>query len=99
MRHLKTRTIASYAGLVALTIGLIVFTANWNILGGGMPGYGFFLFPGNLTLIYVWNPLFTEELDFWPKLGLLLFGQFTVVTFFVAVITRLFRKVRCSLVC
>lgn len=94
MHRFKTRTVAICAGLIALIVGLIVFTANWNVWGGGMPGYGFFLFPGNLTLIYVWHPLFTEELDFWPKLGLLLFGQFTVVTFFVAVITRLSKMSR-----
>ena len=57
-----------------------------------MPGYKVFLFPGNLTLIYIWHPLFTEELGYWSKLILLLLGQFVVVTVFTAVITATFRR-------
>jgi len=57
-----------------------------------MPGVQVLLFPGNLTLIYVWHPLFTEEINFWPKLGLHMFGQFFVVTFAVMLCVNLVRK-------
>ncbi len=89
-------TIAVYSGITAVVIGLIVFSLNWNLWelwGGPLPGYQIFLFPGNLTLIYVWHPLFTEELNFWPKLVLLLLGQFIVVTGVVALFTFLVKKV------
>lgn len=45
-----------------------------------MPGYEILLFLGNLTLVYVWHPLFTEEVDLYPKLALILLGQFLIVT-------------------
>ena len=79
----KPTTIGIYFGLIATIIGLVVFTISWNswaFFGGPLPGYQIFLFPGNLTLIYFWHPLFTEEVDFWPKLIMLLIGQFLVVT-------------------
>ena len=97
MHKLKTMTIAIYAGITALVIGVIAFTLGWNFWefwGGPLPGYQIFLYPGNLTLIYVWHPLFTEEVNFWPKLVLLLFGQFFVVTFVVALFTSTVRKLR-----
>jgi hypothetical protein len=91
-----TITIAICAGLVALVIGLVAFTLSWNFWdfwGGPLPGYRIFLYPGNLTLIYVWHPLFTEELAFWPKLVLLLFGQFVVVSCVVGSLAKIVRKI------
>ncbi|MGX5913227.1 hypothetical protein ACR0ST_00645 [Aliidiomarina sp. Khilg15.8] len=70
------------AGFAAVVIGVIAFALSWNlwdIWGGPMPGVQVLLFPGNLTLVYVWHPLFTEEVTFWPKLAMLLVGQFVVV--------------------
>nr|AFT63970.1 hypothetical protein [gamma proteobacterium D250] len=80
MNKINAVAIALYSGSLALAIGLIAFALNWNVWGGGMPGYKLFLFPGNLTLIYVWHPLLTEEIDFWEKLFLHSLGQFTVVS-------------------
>lgn len=96
MTKLKATTIGVYAGIVAFTVGLIAFTLSWNFWefwGGPMPGYQFFLYPGNLTLIYVWHPLFTEEVNFWPKLGLLMLGQFVLVAFVAGLLTAVVRKV------
>lgn len=96
MTQLKAIIVGLYAGGVAVIVGLIVFTLSWNlwdVLGGPMPGYQFFLYPGNLTLVHVWHPLFTEELAYWRKLGLLMLGQFTVVAAVVGVLTALVRKV------
>lgn len=85
-----------YLGLIAAFIGLIAFSLSWNLwffFDGPLPGYQFFLFPGNLTLIYFWHPLFTEEVNFWPKLFMLLFGQFSVVTALTTVIKNILNKV------
>lgn len=90
-----TFKVSVYAGIMAVIIGLIAFTLSWNlwdVWGGPLPGYKVYLFPGNLTLIYVWHPLFTEEVNFWPKLGLLMLGQFTVVTCFSVIVISLIKK-------
>ncbi|WP_299589445.1 hypothetical protein [uncultured Microbulbifer sp.] len=87
MSDFKAVTIAIYGGVLALIVGLVAFSLNWNVWGGGMPGYKILLFPGNLTLVYVWHPLLTEEIDFWPKLFLHSLGQFTVVSVTVWLIT------------
>ena len=83
MMNTKTTTIAVYAGLISVIIGAVTFALSWNlydVLGGPMPGTKVLLFPGSLTLIYVWHPLFTEEINFWAKFALQMFGQFFVVT-------------------
>lgn len=89
--------IALCAAVVATVIGLIAFTLSWNLWdfwGGPMPGLQLLLLPGNLTLIYIWHPLLTEEINFWPKLALLLFGQFVVVFCFVGLVVSLVKKLR-----
>jgi len=88
----KPVKVAIYSGFIAMIIGLIAFSLSWNLwefFSGPLPGYRIFLFPGNLTLTYFWHPIFTEEVNFWPKLFMLLFGQFIVVTCCVAVITSI----------
>ncbi len=62
-------------GFVAVTIGLIVFVINWNLVEGGWWLFRYALAPGNLVLSF-----FSEEIDFWPKLILQLSGQFFVVS-------------------
>jgi hypothetical protein len=86
----KSVKIAIYSGFISMIIGLIAFSLSWNLwdyFGGPLPGYQIFLYPGNLTLIYFWHPIFTEEVNFLPKLFMLLLGQFVVVTSCVALIT------------
>jgi len=85
MSNFKIKEIAFYSGVIALLVGAVVFTLSWTIFGGGMPEYRFFLFPGNLVL-----SMFTEEIDFWLKLVLLLIGQFGVVTTAVAVALKIY---------
>lgn len=90
MNHLKTSTIALLAGVAAVVIGLLAFALSWNfwqLWDGPMPGSWLLLLPGNLTLIYLWHPLFTEEINFWPKLLLQMSGQFLLVTAIAAVFT------------
>lgn len=95
MNHVKTSTIAIVAGLAAVVMGLLAFALSWNFWqfwGGPMPGSWLLLLPGNLTLIYLWQPLFSEEINFWPKLALQMSGQFIVVTFVVALFTAAVRR-------
>jgi len=92
MNFYKSHTVAIYSGVIATIIGLITFTLNWNLwkfFSGLLPGYQILLFPGNLSLIYFWHPVFTEEVNFWPKLFMLLCGQFVVVTCTVVVLVKL----------
>lgn len=95
MKQISTTRLAITSGLVAVVIGLVVFVLHWNfwdVRGGPFPGYEVFLFPGNITLIYIWHPIFTEEINLLPKLALVLTGQFTLVTGFVALLHFLARK-------
>ena len=101
MMKTKTRTIAVWAGLISVVVGAVTFALSWSlydVLGGHMPGTKVLLFPGSLTLIYVWHPLFTEEINFWPKFALQMFGQFFVVTVMtmlcVGLTKKLFRVIR-----
>lgn len=84
-----------FSGIAAAITGLIAFTLSWNLWdfwGGPMPGLQLLLFPGHLMLNYIWHPLLTEEINFWPKLGLLLFGQFMVVFFVVGLLAYIVNK-------
>lgn len=85
-----------YLGLASLTIGALTFTLNhylWDYFSGPLPGYQILLYPANLSLVYFWHPLFTEEVDFWPKLLMLLIGQYTLVTAISYVILNLIKFV------
>jgi len=78
----KTVTIACFAGIISVVIGAITFSISWlfwDLSKGPMPGYEMLLLPGNLTLVHIWHPLFTEEVNLIPKLILILAGQFVVV--------------------
>lgn len=91
---MTTLKFSSYAGVAATSVGFVVLILNWNLFdyfGGPLPGYNFFLFPGNLSLVYVWHPLFTEEVDLIPKMGLILLGQFTIVGTLTAVVHSIFK--------
>ncbi|WP_143452311.1 hypothetical protein [Lacimicrobium alkaliphilum] len=92
MNSLSIKRVALYAGLIAVVVGAVAFALNWLLWGGNMPGYGALLCPGNFMLVYVWHPLFTEEIDFWPKLVLQLSGQFIVVVAFTALLMCLIKR-------
>ncbi|MGI5309655.1 hypothetical protein [Rheinheimera sp. WS51] len=97
MNQRNTATIAILSGLMSVVIGLVTFTLSWNLwefFAGPMPGVQILLFPGNLTLVHLWHPLFTEELTFWPKLALQMVGQFAVVASVVAVLASTIKKWR-----
>jgi len=97
MKLTKSFKIAVYFGLTAATLGLVIFYLSWNLwdyFDGPLPGQRIILFPGNLSLIYFWHPIFTEEINFWPKLFMLLFGQFILVTSCVVIINQLKRVIK-----
>ena len=82
-----------YAGCIAAVIGHLVFFMNlnlWELFGGPISGYQILLYPGNLSLTYFWHPIFSEEVNFWPKLFMLLSGQFTMTTVFTYITLRVF---------
>jgi hypothetical protein len=88
--------IALYSGLVSVVIGTITFTLHWSlfdVIAGPLPGYKVLLFPANLTLVYIWHPIFSEELALLDKFGLMMIGQFTLVAGFVGLAVSAFRKV------
>lgn len=92
MNLTKSFKVSIYFGLTASIIGLLIFSLSWNLwdyFDGPLPGQRIFLLPGNLSLIYFWHPIFTEEINYWPKLFMLLFGQFILVTSFVFFMTQL----------
>ena len=93
----KTWQLAAISGLASVLIGLISFALHWNLWdfwGGPMPGIQLLMFPGNLSLVYLWHPLFSEELDFWPKLMLQMLGQFAIVNAITAIILGLIRRLK-----
>ena len=93
----NTVSIAIISGAMSVVIGFVAFALSWNfwqLWGGPLPGLQLVLFPGNLTLVYLWHPLFTEEINFWPKLALLMAGQFAVVASVAAVICHVVRMLR-----
>ncbi|MEI5638188.1 MULTISPECIES: hypothetical protein [unclassified Pseudoalteromonas] len=59
-----------------------------------MPGVQLILLPGNFTLKYFWHPLFTEEVNFWPKLLMLMSGQFIVSTVSAAIAAMLLQVIK-----
>lgn len=94
---MKTVKVAVISGVIAAIIGIITYLLNWylfDLLGGPLPGYQLFLFPGRLTLVYFWHPLFTEEIRFLGKLVMLTVGQFVLVTLFVGISTDLCKRVK-----
>jgi len=93
MNKLRAVNISLFSGVAALFVGLLAFSINWNVYGGGMPGYKVLLLPGNLSLVYIWHPIFTEEIDFWPKLVLHSLGQFGVVAVFSGIVTKIVKWV------
>ncbi|WP_419147792.1 hypothetical protein [Pseudoalteromonas 'SMAR'] len=94
----KTVKFSCYVGLTAVIIGLIAFSLSWNLWdfwgGRPMPGVQLILLPGNLTLKYFWHPLFTEEVNFWPKLLMLMLGQFFVSAVSAAIAAVLLQVIK-----
>ncbi len=58
---------------VCAAVGFAAFATNFWIVHGPYPGYRIMLYPGILA-----TGLFSEEINFWPKLAIMLFGQFLI---------------------
>ena len=58
---------AAFAALVALA----AFAVNFWVMQGSFPGYKILVYPGILV-----TRLFSEEIEFWQKLGIMLIGQY-----------------------
>ena len=62
---------AAIWALSGLAIGLFAFSVSYWILESALPGYRIMLYPGIITARF-----FSEEIDFWPKFGIVLTGQY-----------------------
>jgi hypothetical protein len=91
MGRFLRQSVALKLGVLSVLVGLLAFMLSWHIWDGQMPGYQWFLYPGNLTLKIIWHPLLTEEINFWSKLTLLLLGQFVVVAAVTCLVKALFK--------
>jgi hypothetical protein len=74
--------------VLGVVIGFSAFAISYWFSDGPIPSYKLLAGPGLLTL-----RMFSEEISFWPKLSLMMFGQY-LVYFFVIFIGR--RVVRVS---
>ncbi|WP_034475039.1 hypothetical protein [Aestuariibacter salexigens] len=61
----------------------------WDVWQGPVPGYQIWLWPANLSLVYLWHPWLTEEIALLPKLTLMLCSQFVMVTLLSAGVLEL----------
>ncbi len=76
---------AAFWAAVSVLAGAVVFTLNR--LYGPIVVYSVFLAPGNLVM-----GLFTEEINFWPKLTMLLGFQFLVCFAAIYAVIKLARR-------
>lgn len=76
--------------VLALTLLLVpLFFVDYFLLGGALPGYEWFAYPG-----IAWLRLFSDEINFWPKFWLLLLGQylgFLALATAIALLRRIWR--------
>ena len=70
--------------LVGAVIGFAALATNFWVVQGSYPGYRFFVYPGIVV-----SRLFSEELNFWPKLGVMILGQYLICLFSILVCRRL----------
>ena len=75
------------AGISTLTAG-VLFSLSYGILHGNVPGYKIINYPGIVATRF-----FSEEIDFWPKLIIMLTGQFTCYFLATLAISPLTRKI------
>jgi hypothetical protein len=74
--------------LISFITAAIAFTVNYNWLEGTLPGYRLLTAPGIVIL-----RVFTEEIAFWPKLLLLLGGQYVVSLLIILATIKLIRLI------
>ncbi|MFT6432260.1 MAG: hypothetical protein ACJAVI_000295 [Candidatus Azotimanducaceae bacterium] len=89
MKRQRVMSDLKFAGLwaiVGLVIGFSAFAMSYWFSDGPIPGYKFLAGPGVLTL-----RMFSEEISFWPKLSLMMFGQYLVYFVAILIIRRVVR--------
>jgi hypothetical protein len=62
---------SAFWALVVVAITFFVFCINFWVIHGNLPGYIIFVYPGIAT-----TRLFSEEIAYWPKLSIMLTGQY-----------------------
>ena len=74
---LRSAALWAVCGAVIL---LMAFSVAWWVVEGPYPGYRLLAYPGIVAARF-----FSEEIDFWPKLGIMLVGQY--FAFFIVLFT------------
>lgn len=72
--------------LAGAAIAFIAFGINFWIAHGSLPGYRILAFPGILSAGF-----FSEEIDFWPKLTIMVAGQHFTYFFVVFTVRKLIK--------
>ena len=83
MRDLQFSALWALLGAV---IGFAALAINFWFVGGSYPGYNLFVYPGIAV-----SRLFSEELNFWPKLGVMIMGQYLICLFSILAFRRIAR--------
>jgi hypothetical protein len=83
MPNLKFSALWAFAGVF---VALLAFSISYGCLHSTFSGYKFLVYPGIVATRF-----FSEEIDFWPKLGILLAGQYFALFITIFVIRKLIR--------
>ena len=75
--------------LIGPVVVLLVFGVNYWIADGTLPGYKVLAYPGIIS-----TRLFSEEIGFWPKLGIMLLGQYFIYMVVILIAKKLVRLVQ-----
>ena len=83
MSDLKFSALWAFAGAF---VALLAFSISYGYLHSTFLGYKFLAYPGIVA-----TRIFSEEIDFWPKLAILLAGQYVALFITIFVIRKLIR--------
>ena len=81
---------ASVCAIAGTAVAFAAFAVNFWVVQGPFPGYKILTYPGIVTA-----GIFSEEINFWPKLSIMLIGQF-LFYFVSALVVRIIHKVAFS---
>jgi hypothetical protein len=78
---------ASWAFLGAV-VAVVSFAINFWVVQGTYPGYKFLVYPGITATRF-----FSEELNFWPKLGVMIVGQYVMYFMAILIVRKLLKLI------
>lgn len=84
MSDIKFSALWALSGVV---IGFTAIAISYWLLHQAMPGYYLFVGPGILTA-----NLFTEEINLWPKISIMLTGQYLTYFAIILIVRKLIKR-------